>query len=333
MSLEELAEQVSGQLWTLKLNELKEVCLRAKSTTEMPRPGGREEMADIKKNLQGHQQRTTQSLKRTQRRHVLHVRKVDRVINVTIVSSVDLQDTFQEGAEGLEVQLTGQLQPVKAIYPANAQPLQTEIDSVNPVQHQNKELWEPPVALDHLTPEQQDKVRAVLREECHAFSKGDQDVGCIPSLKLKIRLKDTTPVTRTYTSVPKPLHKEVKEYLEDLLNRGWIQKSRSPYSSPLVCVRKKDGTLRLCVDYRELNLKSIPDRHPIPRVQDILNSLCGSAWFSVLDQGKAYHQGFLEEESRPLTAFITPWGLYEWVRIPLAFPQPQQNSSAAWRNV
>lgn len=236
--------------------------------------------------------------------------------------------------------MLGQLQQIKVAYPANAQPLKAEqfkdrssptskikneVNSVTPEpdkdiigenQSQQEEFWDPPVALDHLTPEQQVKVRTVLREECHAFSKGDEDVGCIPSLQLRIRLKDTTPVTRTYTSVPKPLHKEVKEYLEDLLNRGWIQKSRSPYSSPLVCVRKRDGTLRLCVDYRELNLKSIPDRHPIPRVQDILNSLCGSAWFSVLDQGKAYHQGFLEETSRPLTAFITPWGLYEWIRIP-----------------
>lgn len=70
------------------------------------------------------------------------------------------------------------------------------------------------------------------------------------------------------------------------------------------------------MDYRELSQKSIPDQHPIPRVQDMLNSLSGSVWFSVLDQGKAYHQGFMEESSRPLTAFITPWGLYEWVRIP-----------------
>lgn len=84
-----------------------------------------------------------------------------------------------------------------------------------------------------------------------------------------------------------------------------------------MCVRKKDGSLRLCCDYRELNKKSIPDRHPIPRIQDMLNTLKGSAWFSVLDQGKAYHQGFLEESRHPLTAFITPWGLYEWVRIPL----------------
>lgn len=158
-------------------------------------------------------------------------------------------------------------------------------------------------------------MRQLLREERNAFARDDHDVGTIPSLQLKIRLNDPTPVRRTYISVPKPIHQEVKEYLEDLLNRGLIAKSKSPYSSPIVCVRKKDGSLRLCCDYRELNKKSIPDRHPIPRIQDMLNTLKGSAWFLVLDQGKAYHQGFLEESSRPLTAFNTPWGLYEWVRI------------------
>lgn len=78
---------------------------------------------------------------------------------------------------------------------------------------------------------------------------------------------------------------------------------------------EKNGSLHLCCDYRELNRKSIPDHHPIPSIQDMLNTLTGSSWFSVLDQGKAYHQGFREGSSRPFTAFITPWGLYEWVRI------------------
>ena len=87
--------------------------------------------------------------------------------------------------------------------------------------------------------------------------------------------------------------------------------------TPVVCVRKKDQSLRLCVDYRELNRKSGVDRHPIPRIQETLDNLGGNSWFSaVLDQGKAYHQGFLQPESQPLTAFITPWGLYEWIRIP-----------------
>uniref|UniRef100_H3B5S1 Gypsy retrotransposon integrase-like protein 1 n=1 Tax=Latimeria chalumnae TaxID=7897 RepID=H3B5S1_LATCH len=97
-----------------------------------------------------------------------------------------------------------------------------------------------------------------------------------------------------------------------LLNQGWIVQSLSPYFSPVICMRKKDRSLRLCCDYRELNFKSVPDQHPIPRIQDMLDSLSSSSWFSVLDQGKAYHQGFLDEESHLLTAFA----LYEWVRIP-----------------
>ncbi len=87
----------------------------------------------------------------------------------------------------------------------------------------------------------------------------------------------------------RPLYPEVKQYIEELLNKGWIKRSCSNYSSPVVCVRKKDGTLRLCIDYRQLNQQTIPDRHPLPRVKDALESLGGNEWFSLLDQGRAYH--------------------------------------------
>ena len=74
--------------------------------------------------------------------------------------------------------------------------------------------------------------------------------------------------------------------------------------------------MRLCVDYRQLDSKTITDRHPIPRIQDILDGFAGQKWFSTLDQGKAYHQGFMHPSSRHLTAFVTTWGLFEWLRIP-----------------
>ena len=108
----------------------------------------------------------------------------------------------------------------------------------------------------------------------------------------------------------------MKQYIEDLLNRKFIRRSKPAYSSPVVCVRKKDGSLRLCVDYRELNRRTIADRHLLPKVQTTLENLEGNSWFSFLDQGKAYHQGFVETTDQHKTAFITPWGLYEWVRIP-----------------
>lgn len=170
--------------------------------------------------------------------------------------------------------------------------------------------------LSDLTSQQRNLASQLLVEQAEVFAQDDGDVGSIPRLQMKIHLADTVPVQKNYVAVPRPLYPEVKAYIEDLLNRNFIRRSTSSYSSPIVCVRKKDHSLRLCVDYRELNRKTQGDRHPIPRIQETLDNLGGNSWFSVLDQGKAYHQGFLTPESQSLTAFITPWGLYEWIRIP-----------------
>ena len=193
--------------------------------------------------------------------------------------------------------------------------LDVEEDEVEESPNEDAE-WLKKIDLSHLSAARRKKVRAMLLEMSDAFSKDKSDIGSIEKLKMKINLKDDEPVKRSYTSIPKPLYKEVREYVEDLITSGWVQKSYSSYSSPIVCVRKKDGSLRLCIDYRRLNSKTIPDSQPIPKVQDILNSLGGNCWFTTLDMSKAYHQGFMHEESRHLTAFATPWSLLEWVRIP-----------------
>ena len=124
---------------------------------------------------------------------------------------------------------------------------------------------------------------------------------------------------KSYNNIPRPLIDEVKKHIEDLLNRQWISKSKSAWSSPLVLVRKKDGKHRLCCDFRKLNAKSMPDKHPLPKIQTSLDSLGGNTYFTVLDQTRAYYQGFIEEIDRKKTAFVTPWGLYEWNRIPFGY--------------
>ena len=153
-------------------------------------------------------------------------------------------------------------------------------------------------------------------EEVDSFSKDDSDIGCCPDLQMEIKLKDKQPVQKTYTGIPCPLFSEVKHCIEDLLNRQWIRHSTSSCSSPVVAVRKCDGDLRLCVNFRKLDSETLPDSHPLPRIQSTIESLGGEEWYTLLGQGRAYHQAFVHPDSQYLTAFISPWGLYEWVRIP-----------------
>ena len=178
------------------------------------------------------------------------------------------------------------------------------------------ENWLPEVDLDHLDPTQKLRVENLLIRYNDVFSRGSYDIGDIKNLQMEINLEDHVPVHKPYRRIPRQLYGEVKEYLSNLELNGWIKRSMSAYSSPIVCVRKKDGSLRLCIDYRDLNKKTIPDRMPLPRINDVLDNLGGKKWFSTMDLVKAYHQGYVHEKSRHYTAFSTPWALYEWIRIP-----------------
>ncbi|PIK37872.1 hypothetical protein BSL78_25295 [Apostichopus japonicus] len=109
---------------------------------------------------------------------------------------------------------------------------------------------------------------------------------------------------------------EVQEHVRKLLAKGVIKPSTSPYASPVVLVRKTDGTLRLCVDYRKLNGKTRKDAYPLPRIQESLDALTNAKWFSTIDLISGYHQVEMAEEDAQKTAFITPFGLYQYVRMP-----------------
>ena len=161
------------------------------------------------------------------------------------------------------------------------------------------------IDLFELTTSEIYKVRAMLRDESEAFATDDTDIGNVDHSKMKRRLKDYIPCQATYNSLLRPLYQELKHYVEDLLNKQWITNSHSEYSSPVVAVRKKDGTLGLCCNCRKLNAKTIPDCHPPPRIQNIIDSLNKNQCFSLLDQTKAYHQLHMWPESKKIAAFLT----------------------------
>ncbi|GFN73819.1 Pol polyprotein [Plakobranchus ocellatus] len=106
---------------------------------------------------------------------------------------------------------------------------------------------------------------------------------------------------------------EADAYLDKMLKAGVVQPSISEWASPPVLVRKRDGLVQWCVDYRALNKITRKDVFPLPRIEDCVDALKGNLWFSKLD---AYLQVRLDEESRPMTAFCTRRGLFEFVRMP-----------------
>ncbi|PIK40531.1 putative transposon Ty3-I Gag-Pol polyprotein [Apostichopus japonicus] len=109
---------------------------------------------------------------------------------------------------------------------------------------------------------------------------------------------------------------EVKRLLQDMVDQKIIRRSASPYASPVVLVRKKSGGLRLCIDYRRLNLVTVKDSFPLPRIDESLEAMGGSQFFSSLDLSHGYFQIAMEPDSIPYTAFRVPWGLFEFERMP-----------------
>ncbi|MCF7184013.1 hypothetical protein L3H42_10980, partial [Corynebacterium sp. MC-13] len=125
-------------------------------------------------------------------------------------------------------------------------------------------------------------------------------------------LPDTQPISiPPYRMAPAEL-KELKEQLKDLLEKGFIRPSTSPWGAPVLFVKKKDGSLRMCIDYRQLNKVTVKNKYPLPRIDDLFDQLQGSKCFSKIDLRSGYHQVRVREEDIPKTAFRTRYGHYEF---------------------
>ena len=109
---------------------------------------------------------------------------------------------------------------------------------------------------------------------------------------------------------------EVQRQLDGYLEKGWIRPSTLPYGAPKLFVRKKDSSLRLCVDYRALNAQTILDKYPLPRIEDLPDRLTRNKCISLLDLTQGYHQVEIEEGDVHKTAFVSHYGSFEFTVLP-----------------
>jgi hypothetical protein len=168
----------------------------------------------------------------------------------------------------------------------------------------------PDVLLDHLTVHQRQQLMTMLHEFQHVF--GEQP-GRTTLIEHSIQLVDGAKPVR---QAPYRLHPEklrsVNAEISDLLKAGIIEESESPWAAPIVVVPKSDGSGRLCTDFRRLNLLTVADPFPMPRIDSLLDKLGGAKFMTKLDMTKGYWQIPIAESSIPLTGFVTPSGHFQW---------------------
>ncbi|KAK7877355.1 hypothetical protein WMY93_031928 [Mugilogobius chulae] len=180
-----------------------------------------------------------------------------------------------------------------------------------------------------ISEEQKAQLLQLLSCFSDVFSPPDHNSGRCSLVKHHIRTGDHPPVKqRAYRASPEK-RAEIERQVARLLAEGLVEESYSPWASPVVLVKKKGGQWRFCIDYRRLNAVTIKDSHPLPRVDDSLDALAGSLWFSTLDFSNGYWQVEVAEEDREKTAFTTGRGLYQWRAMPMGL----SNSPATFQRM
>ncbi|XP_078476934.1 uncharacterized protein LOC144737926 isoform X1 [Lampetra planeri] len=170
---------------------------------------------------------------------------------------------------------------------------------------------------DDLSGVQLGALRELLMKFSDVFSKHKYDIGCTDLLRHHIDTGDAAPVRLNPFRLSPAEKEHVQSAVNDMLEADIISPSSSPWGAPIVLVKKQDGSLRFCVDFRRLNKISVADAYPLPRMDKSLDALSGARYFSTLDLLSGFWQLPLDEESKPKTAFRTPGGLFQFNRLPM----------------
>ena len=160
-----------------------------------------------------------------------------------------------------------------------------------------------------LDKEQRVQFQKLLCRHQDAFASSSEDLGRTSVYRHQIDTGSAIPIKQQPRRLPIYQRAEAEAEMEKMLKRGIIEPSSSPWASPIVLVKKKDGSTRFCIDYRKLNTVTVKDSYPLSRIDDTLDALSGSTWFSTLDLQSGYWQVEMSEEHREKTAFVAGSGL------------------------
>ena len=161
-----------------------------------------------------------------------------------------------------------------------------------------------------------DKIRGLISAYRNRIAEIPISVPADVPIEHTIELRDNTPVSTQPRRIPYSQREEIQKKIDELIENDFVEPSRSPYGAGVIPVLKRDGTLRICVDYRALNAKTIPRPFPIPRCDDLLEKIGGAKFFSVIDLKNGYFHIPIKEQDRYKTAFVLPWTKLQWKRLP-----------------
>lgn len=200
--------------------------------------------------------------------------------------------------------------------PLSVVPLKAAPSEIPPAGHSASTSALAAVISSDLTPSQTQQLLALLKKHEGSFDAHSSTLGQTTVTAHRIQTDGRSIVRRRPYRVSLAERKIIEQNVADMLQREIIRPSASPWSSPIVLVRKKDGSVRFCVDYRALNKITRKDVYPMPRIDDALDSLQGAEYFSSLDLRSGYWQIPMHEADKEKTAFATPDGLYEFNVMP-----------------
>ena len=167
-----------------------------------------------------------------------------------------------------------------------------------------------------LSDEEARQIEDLVLEFADVFALEATELGSTGLVTHTIDAGDSPPIKQQARRVPFALRHVVEDMVAEMLEQGVVEPSRSPWSSPVVLVEKKDGSKRFCIDYRRLNSVTKMDVYPLPRIDDTLDSLAGCQYFTTLDLASGFWQVRMHPDSQEKTAFTTHTGLYEFTVMP-----------------